>query len=97
MLRKPLAIAAAGLALAAPSAALAAHGPGEQAPRLPRHVESLSAYAQAPIVVTAATQGFNWLDAGIGASFTGGCVLALVGAQRLRHLRRRRIWLDHIS
>jgi hypothetical protein len=89
MLRKPLVLAALALALAAPSPALAMHGPREQAPRLPRNMESRRPFAPAPIViVSAASNPFSWLDAGIGALVSGGCVLALVGG-RLVAIQRR--------
>ena len=94
MLRKPLAIAAVGFALAAPSPALAMHGPREQPPRVPRDAESAGPSALAPIVfVSASSSSFSWFDAGIGASFTFACALVLV-AGRLVIIHRR---LDHVS
>jgi hypothetical protein len=38
--------------------------------------------------VSAASNPFSWVDAGIGALLTGGCVLALVGG-RLVVIHRR--------
>ena len=94
MLRKPLVIAAIGVALALPSPAFAMHGPREQPPRVPRNMESEGRFAQAPIVfVSAASNPFSWVDAAIGASVTAGCVLVLV-AGRLVIVHRR---LPHAS
>lgn len=91
MLRKPLVVAAAGVALAAPSPALAMHGRGESASRLPRNLESRGTLAQTLLVSAPATpRSFSWIDAGIGAAVTaGGCVLMLAGARRVR--------LHHVS
>ena len=90
MLRKSLAIAAAGAALAAPASALAMHGRGEPTTRLPRNLESRGPLAQTVLVTVPAAPGsFSWLDAGIGAAVTGGCVLVLAGgprAVRLHHV-----------
>lgn len=90
MLRKRLAIAAAaGVALAAPSSALAMHGPGEKAPRLPRNLESHGSVAQTVFVTSPVANGsFSWFAAGIGASVTGACALALVGGRRVIVQRR---------
>ena len=89
--RKSLALAVAGIVLAAPSPALAMHGPKEQLARVPRNAES-PRFAQAPLVVTgSASRSFSWLDAGIGASVTAGCALVLAGGRRLR------LRLNHVS
>jgi hypothetical protein len=61
MLRKPVAIAAAGALAASPSA-----------------------FVTGPV----ASGPFSWLDAGIGASVTAGCALALVGGRRVIVQRR---------
>jgi hypothetical protein len=89
MLRKPLAIAAVGLALATPASAFAMHGQGEQSARVPRNLEAHKPLAPAPIVIAAATppRSFSWLDAGIGASAAAGCALALAGGRRVVRLR----------
>jgi len=98
MVRKPLVIAAIGVALAAPSPALAMHGPREQPPRVPRGVASAGSFALAPIVFAAApSSSFSWLDAGIGASATGGCVLVLVGGWLVIIHRRSRVQLHQVS
>ena len=82
MLRKSLAILAIGVVLAAPSTALAMHGPKEQPPRVPRNMESAGPAAQAPFVIEVnASTSFSWLDAGIGASVTAGSVLLLAGGR----------------
>ena len=83
MLRKPLVIVVAGIALAAPSSAVAMHGRGEPATRPPRNLESRGPLARTVFVaVPAPTESFSWLDAGIGAAVTGGCVLMLAGGRR---------------
>ena len=88
MLRKSLAIAAAGASLAAPASALAMHGRGEPATRLPRNLESRGPLAQTVVVTVPVSSGsFSWLDAGIGAAVTGGCVLMLAGGRRAVRLR----------
>ena len=89
MLRKPLAVAAVVAALATPSAAFANHGPGEQAPRLPRNLESHGPVAVGLLSVSR-SPSFSWLDAGIGASFACGCVLVLAAGYLVivRHQRR---------
>jgi hypothetical protein len=88
MLRKSLAIAAAGAALAAPASALAMHGRGEPATRLPRNLESRGTPVQTVLVTAPAAQAsFSWRDAGIGAAVTGGCVLMLAGGRRAVRLR----------
>jgi hypothetical protein len=91
MLRKSLAIAAAGAALATPASALAMHRRGEPATRLPRNLESQGPLAQTVLVTAPAPPGsFSWLDAVIGAAVTGGCVLILVGGRRV-------VRLHHVS
>ena len=98
MLRKPLALAAVSVALAMPSSALAMHGRGEQPPRVPRNLEAHGAFAPAQILVaTTASSSFHWLDAAIGASVTGGCVLLLVGGRLVIVHRRGRVRLHHVS
>jgi hypothetical protein len=98
MLRKPLVLAAIGVALAAPSPALAMHGPREQPPRVPRNTESAGSFARAPIVVvSAAGNPFSWRDAGIGASVSAGCVLVLVGGWLVIIHRRSRVRLHQVS
>ena len=89
MLRKPLAVAAAVVALATPSAAFANHGPGEQAPRLPRNLESRGSLA-AVVLASPRSASFSWLDAGIGASFACGCVFVLAAGYRVVVRRHRR-------
>ena len=90
MLRKPLALAAAGIALAAPSPALAMHGHGESASRVPRNLESRGPLAQTLLVsAPAAPRSFSWLDAGIGAAAMGGSLFVFAGARRVR--------LHHVS
>ena len=90
MLRKPLLIAAAGVALAAPSPALAMHGRGESASRLPRNLESRGMLVAAPV----APRPFSWLDAGIGAAAMAGSLFVLAGGRRVII---RRVRLDHVS
>ena len=98
MLRKPLVVAAIGVALAAPSPAFAMHGPREQPPRVPRNAESVGSFARAPIVFTVApSSSFSWRDAGIGASVTAGCVLVLVGGWLVIIHRRSRVQLHQVS
>lgn len=92
MLRKPLAVAAAVVALATPSAALANHGPGEQGPRLPRNLESHGSFAAAALA-SPRSASFSWLDAGIGAAFTAGGVLVLAAGYRVFVRRHRRLVL----
>ncbi len=83
MLRKSLAFAAAGASLATPASALAMHGHGEPATRLPRNLESRGPLGQTVFVTAPTAPGsFSWLDAGIGAAVTGGCVLTLAGGRR---------------
>jgi hypothetical protein len=85
MPRKSLAILAVGLMLAAPSSALAMHGPREQPPRVPGNVESGGSSAQAPFVIeVSADRSFSWSDAGVGASVTAACVLLLAAGRRVR-------------
>ena len=98
MSRRPMAIAAVGLALGAPSSALAMHGPREQAPRLARDVEFHGSFAQTPLAAAPGAAGsFSWLDAGIGASVTGGFVLVLAGSWRVVARHQRHIRLHHVS
>lgn len=97
MLRKPLAVAAAGVALATPSAAFAMHGPGEQSARVPRNLESRGSLAAGLLATASPPGGFSWLDAGIGASVTAGGVLVLVGGRRVLVQHQRRVRLDHVS
>jgi hypothetical protein len=92
MLRKPLAVAAAVAALATPSTAFANHGPGEQAPRMPRNLESHGSLA-AGLLTGSRSPSFSWLDAGIGASFACGCVLVLAAGYLVIVRRQRRVAL----
>jgi hypothetical protein len=97
MLRKPLAVAAAGVALATPSAAFAMHGPGEQSARVPKNLESRGSLAAGVLAAASTPGGFSWVDAGIGASVTAGGVLVLVGGRRVITQRHGRVRLDHAS